>query len=182
MWTILSAKPNQSSTPSIQSANSAWPSMSLKTLYCPCLISHSTAIHNFRRVPKMLPNKWFKSGGGIFNGNTGIFRRHSDCLWLLPLLPLLLLLFFFSFSFVRFWQARRSKGALLPPQATNRSLDSSQISRDRFLTRRVISLSLISRDLVARDLVTPLLYIYTIKPYCIWYILYLYDNNILYMI
>ena len=154
MQTILCAKPNQISTPSIQSANSAWPSMSLKTLYCPCLISHSTAIHNFRRVPKMLPNKWFKSGGGIFDGNTGIFRRHS----------------------------RRSKGALLPLQATNRSLDSSQISRDRFLTRRVISLSLISQDLVARDLVTPLLYIYTIKPYCIWYILHLYDNNILYMI
>ena len=157
MWTILSAKPNQSSTPSIQSANSAWPSMSLKTLYCPCLISHSTAIHNFRRVPKMLPNKWFKSGGGIFDGNTGIFRRHSGCLWLLPLLPpwlpLLLLLFFSSFSFVKFWQARRSKGALLPLQATNRSLDSSQISRDRFLR---ISSSLISRDLVARDLVTPL--------------------------
>ena len=156
MRTLLSAKPNQSSTPSIQSANSAnrvWPSMSLTTWYCPCLISHSTAIHNFRRVPKMLPINSFKSGGGIFDGNTGIFRRHSGCLWLLPLLPLLLLLFFFSFSFVRFWQARRIKGALLPLQATNRSLDSS---RDRFLTRRVISSSLISRDLVARDLVTPL--------------------------
>ena len=131
--------------------------MSLTTWYCPCLISHSTAIHNFRRVPKMLPNKSFKSGGGIFDGNTGIFRRHSGCLWLLPLLPLLLLLFLFSFSFVRFWQARRIKGALLPLQATNRSLDSSEISRDRFLTRRVISSSLISRDLVARDLVTPLM-------------------------
>ena len=134
--------------------------MSLTTWYCPCLISHSTAIHNFRRVPKMRPNKSFKSGGGIFDGNTGIFRRHSGCLWLLPLLPLLpllLLLFFFSFSFVRFWQARRIKGALLPLQATNRSLDSSQISRDRSLRRRVISSSLISRDLVARDLVTPLI-------------------------
>ena len=130
--------------------------MSLTTWYCPCLISHSTAIHNFRQVPKMLPNKSFKSGGGIFDGNTGIFRRHSGCLWLLPLLPLLLL-FFFSFSFVRFWQPRRSKGASLPLQATNRSLDSSQISRDRFITRRVISSSLISRDLVARDLVTPLI-------------------------
>lgn len=120
--------------------------------YCPCLISHSTAIYHFRRVPKVLPNKRFESGGGIFNGNTGIFRRHSGCL----LLPLLLLLFFFSFSFFRFWQARRSKGTLLPPQVTNRSLDSSQISRDRFLTQQEISLSLISRDLVARDLVTPL--------------------------
>ena len=127
--------------------------MSLTTWYCLCLISHTTAIHNFRRVPKMLPNKSFKSGGGIFDGNTGIFRRHSGCLWLLPLLPLLLVLFFFSFSYVRFWQSRRSKGALLPLQATNRSLDSSQISRDRFLR---ISSSLISRDLVARDLVTPL--------------------------
>jgi hypothetical protein len=117
--------------------------MPLTTWYCPCLISQSTAIHHFRRVPKMLPNKWFKSGGGIFDGNTGIFRRHSGCLWLLPLLPLLP--FFFSFSFVRFWQARHSNGALLPPQATNRSLDSSQISRDRFLTQRVISSSLILR-------------------------------------
>ena len=44
----------------------------------------------------------------------------------------------------RFWQARHSKGALLPPQVTNRSLDSSQISRDRFLTRREISSRLIS--------------------------------------
>ena len=120
------------------------------------LISHCTAIHHFRRVPKMLPNKSFKSGAGIFHGNTGIFRRHSGCLWLLPLLPLHLLLFFFSFSFVRVWRPRRSKGALLPLKATNRSLDSSEISRDRFLTRRVISSSLISRDLVARDLVTPL--------------------------
>ena len=113
--------------------------------YCPCLISHSTDIYHFRRVPKMLPNKRFESGGGIFNGNTGIFRRHSGCL----LLPLLLLLFF-SFSFFRFRQARRSKGALLPPQVTNRSLDSSQILRDRFLTRREISSSLI---LIATPLV-----------------------------
>jgi len=94
-----------------------------------CLISHSTTIYHFRRVPKMLPNKRFESGGGIINGNTGIFRRNSGCL-------LLLLLFFFSFSFCRFWQARCSTGAVLPPQVTNRSLDSSQISRDRFLTRQ----------------------------------------------
>ena len=143
--------------------------MSLTTWYCPCLISHSTAIHHFRRVPKMLPNKWFKSRGGIFDGNTDIFARHSGCLWLLPLLPLLLLLFFFSFSFVRFWQARRSKGALLPLQATNRSLDSSEISRDRFLTRRVISLSLISRDLVSRDLVTPHTYFYLLRKWTLYY-------------
>ena len=112
----------------------------------------TTAIYHFRRIPKVLANKQFESGGGIFNGNTGIFRHHSGCL----LLPLLLLLFFFSFSFFRFWQAKRSKGALLPQQLTNRSLDSSQISQDIFLTWREISSSLISRDLVARDLVTPL--------------------------
>jgi len=77
-----------------------------KFAYCLCLISLSTAIYHFRRVPKMLPNKRFESGGGIFNVNTVIFRRHSGCL----LLPLLLPLFFFSFSF-RFWQA--SKGLML---------------------------------------------------------------------
>jgi len=92
------------------------------TMLVYCLITHFTAIYHFCRVPKMLPNKRFESGRGIFNGNTSIFRRHSGWL-LLPFLPLL----FFSFSFFRFWQARCSKGATLPPQVTNRSLDSSEI-------------------------------------------------------
>ena len=47
--------------------------------YCPCLISHSTAIYHFRRVPKMLPNKRFGSVRGIFNGNTGIFVILAAC-------------------------------------------------------------------------------------------------------
>jgi len=51
--------------------------------YCPCLISHSTAIYHFVRLPKMLPNKRFESGGGIFNGNTGI----SKPFWLLAASP-----------------------------------------------------------------------------------------------
>jgi len=59
-------------------------------------------------------------------------------------LLLLLLFFFFFFSFFRFWQARPSKCALLPPQVTNRRFDSSQISRDRFFyaTRHIVEFNL----------------------------------------
>ena len=101
----------------------------------------TTAIYHFRQVPNALANKQFESGGGIFNGNT-IF---SDIILAARCFLSFATSSSFPFpSFFRFWQARHSKGALLPPQVINRTLDSSQISQERFLTWREISSSLIS--------------------------------------
>ena len=77
MRTISSAKPNQSSTSSIQSANSAnrvRPSMSLTTWYCPCLISHSKPFIISAGYPKCCQTNDLKVAGA----SSTVIRVFSD--------------------------------------------------------------------------------------------------------